>query len=139
VPPEQLAPPAVQVVLLLPPPLGSVQHIWPTAPHVPQLPLLQVPPTFGQVEPDAVQTRSTQQPLLLHELPAQHGWPGPPHCAQRPLLQLSPASQSWPAQHACPGPPHAWQVPCTQEPPLLQVRSAQQAPPSEPQLLKALL
>ena len=94
---------------------------------------------FGQAEPDAVQTRSTQQPPLEQELPAQHGWPGPPHCAQTPLLQLSPVSQSWPAQHAWPGPPHAWQVPPTHEPPPLHVRSAQQAPPSEPQLLNALL
>jgi hypothetical protein len=136
---EQAAPPAVHVVRLLPPAFGSLQQVWPTAPHAPQLPLEQVPPTFGQAVPDAVQMRSTQQPPLEHALPAQHGWPAPPHGAQRPLLQLSPVSQSWPMQHACPGPPHAWHVPPTQEPPSLHVRSAQQAPPSEPQLLNALL
>jgi hypothetical protein len=94
---------------------------------------------LGQAEPDAVQMRSTQQPLDEQTLPPQHGWPGPPHCAHSPLLQLSPELQSWPAQQAWPAPPHAWQVPPTHEPPDLQVRSAQQAPPSDPQLLKALL
>ena len=102
-PPEHVAPPAVQVMPLLPPPFGSVQHGWPTAPQVPQLPLPQVMPMFGQVEPDEVQTRLTQQPPDEHELPAQHGWPGPPQAMQvgdaaAPLQVVPPAVQLLPPQ-----------------------------------------
>jgi hypothetical protein len=49
------------------------QHGWPEPPQVPQLPLVQVPPMFGQAVPDAVQRSFTQQPPLAHVLAAQHG------------------------------------------------------------------
>jgi hypothetical protein len=135
VPPEQISAGAVQTVAE--PPVG-VQQGWLAPPQLPQEPAAQVPPTDGQVEPEAVHTLFTQQPPLPQVLLAQQAWPAPPHAVQTPWpapVQTSLASQARPAQQTWPGPPHAWHTPPTHEPPALQVLPGQHAVPSAPHAL----
>jgi hypothetical protein len=110
----------------------------PLPPHVPQLPLMQVMPIVGQVEPPAVQTLFTQQPPESQVVFSQHGSPGWPQAVQTPRpppVHTSAESQARPAQQACPGPPQAWQTPPTHAPPDWHgVLPTQQLSPSAPQL-----
>ncbi|HNK43281.1 MAG TPA: hypothetical protein PKL17_00760 [Pseudomonadota bacterium] len=103
---------AVQKLVVLPATV-VVQQGWPAPPQVPQLPFVQVPVRFGQVEPADEQTLLTQQPTLPattlpQPLPTQQGWPGLPHGLQMPWplpVQTSFPSQARPAQQAWPAPP----------------------------------
>jgi len=119
----------------------EAQQVWPAAPQVPfrQLPVMQVPPTLGQVLPEAVHTPPTQHPPEAQALPAQQACPAPPQATQALLAQARPLPQARPVQQACPAAPHDWQVPLTQAPPDWQAPSTQHLPPSGPQLNEALL
>src|SRR5271165_4458316 len=86
-PPPQATLPAVHCPRL-PPPCPPGQQACPAPPHVPQLPLVHVPPMTGHAEAAAVQFPFTQQPFP-QPLASQHASPGAPHCP--------------PAQHAAPG------------------------------------
>jgi hypothetical protein len=93
------------------------QHICDNPPHPPQLPPAHVPPTLGQVAPDATHWFCTQQPSAPQLFPTQHGWPGPPHATHTLLLHASALPHCRPLQQACPAPPHDWQMLFTQAPP----------------------
>jgi hypothetical protein len=105
------------------------QHICDEAPQVPQLPLVHMPPTCGQVLPLPTHRSLTQQPLEPHAPPTQQGSPGLPQWLHTPLLQELASPHLRPGQQACPGPPQAAHVPPTQAP-VEQVLLLQQGPPT---------
>src|SRR5271165_4182022 len=108
-PPPQATLPAVHCPRL-PPPCPPGQQACPAPPHVPQLPVVHVPPMTGHAEAAAVQFPFTQQPFP-QPLASQHASPGAPHCAHSPPLQAYPDGQDCPAQQASPAPPHAAHTP----------------------------
>jgi hypothetical protein len=116
------------------------QQVWPAPPQLPQLPLVQLPPTLGQVAPALVQVLFTQQPPAPQVLLEQHGSPGPPQLAQMPALaplHTLPVSQLRPAQQVCPAPPHTVHTPPRHAAPLAeQVLFAQHGSPSPPHALQ---
>jgi len=113
-----------------------VQQAWPVPPHVPQLPLAQVPPIPGHVLPEAVQVLVTQQPPPVQVSPAQQASPAAPQAEQTPApfpVHTNPVEHARPAQHASPPAPHAAHTPAPlQIAPALQVLPPQHAWPAAP-------
>ena len=127
-----------------PPPPPPMQQVWPPPPHVPQLPLVHVPPMLGHADPELTHRAFTQQPPLQSPA-AQHVWPAPPHWAHTPPpppppppLQAKPAEQLRPGQHVCPAAPHCAQTPALHAAPPWQVPPVQQAAPGAPQELPSV-
>lgn len=121
VPPRQRVFPAVHV--------DPEQQGWPRPPHVPQVPLLQVPAMIPQPAPEATHTLATQQPPCAHTFPGQQAPPGVPHAASAGLAgaSMTRGTSGATAPSRVPPVPPAAPPPC---PPALPPAAPSDVPPS---------